>query len=151
MLTALSHPIRAGYLTQSLGLVTGEASRGAFLSSFTFIVTPLLAVLLGGARLKRRVWAAVLAAMVGVALLEDSGAPASVGDMWSLASAMLFAMQIWRAECWSKRLGVKLALPILSMTGEVGQGDGQTNSRLQVQMQSTAQVDSQCHLPPQCS
>eukprot|EP00887_Chlorella_sp_A99_P008087 scaffold12.g8087.t1 len=106
----------AGYLTQSLGLITGEASRGAFLSGMTVVVTPIIAAVLGDARLKRTAWAAVAASMVGIGLLEDSGAPAAIGDLWSFASAVLFGMQIWRAEVWSKRLGGKQAMPILSVT-----------------------------------
>lgn len=141
---------RAGYLSQSIGLLTGEASRGAFLSGMTggaagspvtlgfsnanlgmsaasqprvlllvptVVATPVLAALLGGARIKRSIWVAVGASICGIALLEDSGAPATIGDLWSLLSAILFGMQIWRAEVWSKRLSSKQALPILSVTG----------------------------------
>lgn len=105
-----------GYLTQSIGMLTADASRGAFLSGFTVVVPPLMAGLFGTTRLKRTTWAAVVAALVGISLLEDSGAPASWGDFWSFASAVLFGVQIYRAEVWSKLLGAKAAMPMLSMS-----------------------------------
>ena len=84
----------AGYLTQSIGMLTADASRGAFLSGFTVVVVPLMAGLCGTAKLKRSTWAAVLACLVGISLLEDSGAPASWGDFWSFLSAVLFGAQV---------------------------------------------------------
>lgn len=84
----------AGYLTQSIGMLTADASRGAFLSGFTVVVPPLIAGLSGTTKLKRTTWAAVVAALVGISLLEDSGAPASWGDFWSFASAVLFGVQV---------------------------------------------------------
>lgn len=139
----------AGYLTQSIGMLTADASRGAFLSGFTVVVVPLMAGLFGTAKLKRTTWVAVGAALVstpgaarrnkchgaawgtpvvspavlharqpracllplrrtlpllttphwrclqvGISLLEDSGAPASWGDFWSFASAVLFGAQV---------------------------------------------------------
>lgn len=93
----------AGYLTQSIGMLTADASRGAFLSGFTVVVVPLMAGLCGTAKLKRTTWAAVGAALAGISLLEDSGAPASWGDFWSFASAVLFGAQVgwaaWAAAC----------------------------------------------------
>jgi len=75
-------------------MLTADASRGAFLSGFTVVVVPLMAGLFGTAKLKRSTWAAVGAALVGISLLEDSGAPASWGDFWSFASAVLFGAQV---------------------------------------------------------
>lgn len=105
-----------GYLTQSIGMLTADASRGAFLSGFTVVVVPLMAGLFGTAKLKRTTWGAVLGALVGISLLEDSGAPASWGDFWSFMSAVLFGAQIYRAEYWSKQLSAKAAIPMLSVS-----------------------------------
>ena len=104
-----------GYLTQSIAMVTGDASRGAFLSGFTVVVVPLLAGTFGKARLKKTTWISVMAALIGMSLLEESGAPASWGDFWSFASAVLFALQIFRTEYWSKVFGAKAALPLMSV------------------------------------
>ena len=104
-----------GYLTQSVGMVTADASRGAFLSAFTVVVVPVLAGLLGTASLKRMTWVSVGAALLGVMLLEDSGAPPSWGDFWNFASAVLFGVQIYRTEYWSKQCGSKHALPMMAV------------------------------------
>lgn len=89
-----------GYLTQSIGMLTADASRGAFLSGFTVVVVPLMAGMFGTAKLKRSTWGAVLAALVGISLLEDSGAPASWGDFWSFMSAVLFGAQVTPPAVW---------------------------------------------------
>lgn len=104
-----------GYLTQSVGMVTAEASRGAFLSAFTVVVVPVLAGIFGTTRLKRMTWVSVATALLGVMLLEDSGGPPSWGDFWSFASAVLFGIQIYRTEYWSKQCGTKNALPMMSV------------------------------------
>ncbi len=106
-----------GYLTQSVSMVTAEASRGAFLSGFTVVVVPLLASLCGPERrpVRRSTWASVAASLVGIALLEDSGAPPAWGDFWSLASAVLFGVQIYRTEHWSRVVGRGGALPMMSV------------------------------------
>lgn len=93
-------PPSAGYLTQSIGMLTADASRGAFLSGFTVVVVPLMAGLCGTAKLKRSTWGAVVACLVGISLLEDSGAPASWGDFWSFISAVLFGAQVLAAGAW---------------------------------------------------
>jgi drug/metabolite transporter (DMT)-like permease len=104
-----------GYLTQSVGMVTADASRGAFLSAFTVVVVPVLAGIFGTATLKRMTWVSVGAALLGVMLLEDSGAPPSWGDFWNFASAVLFGVQIYRTEYWSKQCGSKHAVPMMAV------------------------------------
>lgn len=104
-----------GYLTQSVGMVTADASRGAFLSAFTVVVVPMLGGMLGSVKLKRVTWISVVSALLGVMLLEDSGAPPSWGDFWSFASAVLFGVQIFRTEHWSRLCGTKDALPMMSI------------------------------------
>lgn len=44
------------YLTQSVGMVTADASRGAFLGGVTVVVVPLLAGMFGTAKIKRVTW-----------------------------------------------------------------------------------------------
>jgi drug/metabolite transporter (DMT)-like permease len=104
-----------GYLTQSIAMVEGDASRGAFLSGFTVVVVPLLAGMMGTAKLKRSTWISVGAALVGMSMLEESGPPASWGDFLSFISAIFFGLQIYRTEYWSKVCGAKTALPMMSI------------------------------------
>ena len=56
------------------------------------IVVPLLAGL-SGRGIKALTWASAIVALVGVGLLEQGGAPPSVGDVWSLLSAIFFGIQ----------------------------------------------------------
>jgi len=104
-----------GYLTQSVSMMTTDAARGAFLSAFTVVVVPLLAGLFGQSKIKKMTWFAVGIALLGVMLLEDSGAPPSWGDFWSFASAVLFGLQIFRTEHWSKLYGNKSIFPMMSI------------------------------------
>lgn len=93
----------AGYLTQALGLMTTDASRASFISTFTVLAVPFLASSrLGDSRpVKWTVWLSALAALAGVGLLENGGgSPPGVGDLWSLASAIFFGVQIFRTEKW---------------------------------------------------
>lgn len=105
-----------GYLTQSVSLLTTDASRGAFLSAFTVVVVPLLEGAFGSNKIKRAHWIAAVMSLVGVMLIEDSGTPASWGDFWSFASAVLFGVQIFRTEHWSKRLGSNAFMPMISIS-----------------------------------
>lgn len=104
-----------GYLTQSVSMMTTDAARGAFLSAFTVVVVPLLAGAFGAAKVKSMTWVAVICALVGVMLLEDSGSPPNIGDFWSFASAVLFGVQIFRTEHWSKLYGQKSIFPMMSI------------------------------------
>ncbi len=40
-------------------------------------------------------WLSALGAIVGVSLLEQSGAAPGIGDVWSLLSAIFFGVQVW--------------------------------------------------------
>ena len=82
-----------GYITQSAGLLTTDASRASFLSTFTVLVVPLLAGL-SGRGVSAVTWASCVAALVGVGLLEQGGAPPGVGDVWSMLSAIAFGLQV---------------------------------------------------------
>lgn len=52
-----------------------------------------------GRPVKWTVWVSALVALAGVSLLEEGGgSPPGVGDLWSLASAIFFGIQIFRTE-----------------------------------------------------
>ena len=104
----------AGYLAQSQGLITTDASRASFLSTFTVIVVPLLAGL-NGRGVKPMTWVAAMTALAGVFLLEQSGAPPCAGDVWSIISAIAFGVQIFRTEHWTRVLGHHQGLMLMSV------------------------------------
>lgn len=104
----------AGYLAQSQGLASTDASRASFLSTFTVLVVPFLAGL-SGSRVRPVTWAAAALSLVGVGLLEQSGRPPSVGDIWSFVSAVAFGIQVekgglggWGGVEEEERAGVRM-------------------------------------------
>lgn len=108
-----------GYLTQAAGLMTIEASRASFISAFTVLAVPFLASSRfgDGREIKWSVWLSALGAMTGVALLEQGGgSPLGVGDVWSLASAILFGIQIYRTEKLSREIPTESVLPLMSIS-----------------------------------
>eukprot|EP00884_Botryococcus_braunii_P011531 jgi/Botrbrau1/20379/Bobra.0006s0041.2 len=92
-----------GYIFQAQGLITTDASRASFLSTFTVLIVPFLAAFTGE-KLTPVTWASAFTAIVGVYFLENGGSPPGVGDIWSILSAVAFAVQIWRTEAVSKHL-----------------------------------------------
>lgn len=103
-----------GYLFQSAGLAATDASRASFLSTFTVIVVPLLAGLTGNG-VKPLIWATSVVALVGVGLLEDSGAAFCIGDVWSFLSAVFFGVQLFRTEGLARALPSNSTLPLMSI------------------------------------
>lgn len=104
----------AGYLAQSEGLLTTDASRASFLSTFTVLVVPFLAGVTGRG-VRPLTWAAAVTALVGVSLLEQGGAAPCAGDAWSILSAVAFGVQIFRTEHYSRVLGRRQTIPLMSV------------------------------------
>lgn len=108
-----------GYLTQAIGLSTTDASRASFLSTFTVLAVPLLAGsrLGDGRKISKWVWGSSVMALVGVSLLEQGGgSPAGIGDIWSIASAVFFGIQIYRTERLSRTLPPKSTFKLMSIS-----------------------------------
>ncbi|GBF87729.1 hypothetical protein Rsub_00440 [Raphidocelis subcapitata] len=107
----------AGYVTQALALANTAASRASLLSTFTVLAVPIIAGL-SGQRIRPVVWAAAAAALAGTAMLEGSGGdvPPNAGDLWAVASAVLFAAQICSAERQISRLPKRSELPLMAVS-----------------------------------
>lgn len=105
-----------GYLTQGIGLLTTDASRVSFLSALTVILVPVI-VGLSGRGVSNVAWASAAAAMFGVGLLSGTGMGGSLsfGDLMSLISAGVFAMQIVRTEHYSRILPANCRLSLLGV------------------------------------
>lgn len=93
----------AGYLLQAMGLLSTDASRASFLSTFTVLVVPFLSGM-KGERVSPVTLACAAAAVVGVGLLEQTGAEPGIGDVWSFLSAVAFGVQVFRTEHWARLL-----------------------------------------------
>ncbi|KAJ7975229.1 Drug/metabolite transporter [Quillaja saponaria] len=104
--------ISLGYLSEALGLLTSDAGRASFISLFTVIAVPLLDGMLG-AIIPSRTWFGVLMSAIGVAMLECSGSPPSVGDLLNFLSAIFFGIHMLRTEHISRSTKKENFLPLL--------------------------------------
>ncbi|XP_024375946.1 uncharacterized protein [Physcomitrium patens] len=103
-----------GFLAQALGLMTTDAGRASFFTTFTVLTVPFIAGLMGK-KIPLLTWLAAVAALFGVGLLETTGAPPSIGDAWSLLSAVVFGIHIIRTEFHSRNHSTSAALPLISL------------------------------------
>lgn len=95
--------VGAAYLMQGIGLLTTDAGHASFISAFTVIVVPLLDGLFG-TRISKITWFGATMALIGIGLLEYSGSSITVGDFWSLLSAILFGIHMLRTEHFSRAI-----------------------------------------------
>lgn len=86
----------AGFATQTLGLQYTSASRSAFITGLSVILTPLLGALWLKQRLGARAYLACAVALVGLGLLTltDIGGGINRGDLWTLGTAIAYAIYI---------------------------------------------------------
>lgn len=87
----------AGFATQTIGLHYTTVNRSAFITAMNVIFVPILAALVGH-RVRPLVWFAALTALTGCALLCGDSAGPNIGDLWSLGTAIVFGLYIFRLE-----------------------------------------------------
>ncbi|XP_057961940.1 uncharacterized protein LOC131153566 isoform X2 [Malania oleifera] len=104
--------VSLGYLMQALGLLTSDAGRASFISALTVIVVPFLDGLLG-ATVSSRTWLGAFMSILGVAMLESSGSPPSVGDLLNFFSAVFFGVHMLRTEHISRSTNKENFLPLI--------------------------------------
>lgn len=99
-----------GYATQAVGLEHTSASRSAFITALNVVLVPLLLSLAG--RRVGGVWLSALLALLGVAFLsyDPRQPPLNAGDLWTLLTALAYALYIVRLEVHAK------AVPSLPLT-----------------------------------
>ncbi|CAI5490840.1 unnamed protein product [Closterium sp. Naga37s-1] len=106
----------AGYVAQAVGLQTTEAGRAAFIGTFTVIEVPLIAGLVFGAKIPYITWVSAAAAVAGVALLETGASDSSLlGEIWTIASALLFGIHMLRSEHHTRHVEPTDAIPLISL------------------------------------
>lgn len=90
----------AGFATQTLGLSVTTASKAAFITGLSVILTPMVAAVWLGLRAPARAWAAAAVALAGLGLMtlaNGSGAATAgvnVGDLYVLGTALAYAVFI---------------------------------------------------------
>jgi drug/metabolite transporter (DMT)-like permease len=82
-----------GYVTQTVGLRYTSASNSAFITALYVVFVPLFL-----RRFSVQLWTALSLALVGLALLIRPSAEMSVGDFYTLACAVAFALHIIALE-----------------------------------------------------
>jgi drug/metabolite transporter (DMT)-like permease len=87
----------AGFATQTIGLRYTTVNRSAFITAMNVIFVPILAAIFGH-RVRPIVWAAAITALIGCGLLCGDGHGPNIGDLWSLGTAITWAMYIFRLE-----------------------------------------------------
>lgn len=99
-----------GYASQAIGLMHTSASRSAFITALNVVLVPLILGLVG--RRLGGVWLAALLAFLGVGFLsyDPRQPPLNVGDLWTLLTALTYALYIVRLEVHAK------AFPSLPLT-----------------------------------
>ncbi|KAL8474696.1 hypothetical protein ACS0TY_031224 [Phlomoides rotata] len=104
--------VSLGYLSEALGLVTSDAGRASFISLFTVIVVPVLESMLGEI-VPARTWYGILMSVVGICMLECSGSPPNIGDLFNFLSAIFFGIHTLRTEHISRTTRKEHLLPLL--------------------------------------
>lgn len=83
------------FATQTLGLVSTTASKAAFITGLSVILTPLISALWFRHSVPVRAYGAALVALIGLALMSFTGAEGvTAGDLWVLACAVFYALYI---------------------------------------------------------
>ena len=87
--------LTAGFVTQTIGLQTTEASKTAFITGLSVVLVPLFAAVRLRRPPARSTVASVILATVGLGLLTlDRSLRFTPGDLWVLACAAAFALHI---------------------------------------------------------
>lgn len=85
----------AGFATQTLGLVSTTASKAAFITGLSVILTPLFSALWFRHSVPARAYLAALVALLGLGLMGFTGAQGvTTGDLWVLGTAVFYAFYI---------------------------------------------------------
>lgn len=92
------------YACQTIGLLTTTPARSAFLTAMNVALVPLWAAWLLGSRPHRGAIVGLALTLVGVYLLTSPEAGSwKVGDSWTLACAVLFALHVALLSRWAGR------------------------------------------------
>lgn len=84
-----------GYATQSVGMLTTTASKAAFITGLSVILTPIVGAIWLRHRVPLRAWLAAVLALTGLGLMTLNPHEGLVmGDFWVLGTALAYALYI---------------------------------------------------------
>nr|BAL58421.1 permease, DMT superfamily [Candidatus Acetothermum autotrophicum] len=85
----------AGYATQTVGMLTTTASKAAFITGLSVILTPIVGAIWLRHRVPMRAWLAAILALIGLGLMTLNPTEGLViGDFWVLGTALAYALYI---------------------------------------------------------
>ncbi|MFA5078605.1 MAG: DMT family transporter [Dehalococcoidia bacterium] len=98
---ALGIVLGLGYITQTYGLLYASAAVSGFITGMFVVLTPVMAWVILRHKTDGKTWLLVGLATVGVALLSLNGWALGIGELLTLACAVLFAIHIVGLGEWS--------------------------------------------------
>ncbi len=98
---ALGIVLGLGYIAQTYGLLYASAAVSGFITGMFVVLTPVMALILLRHKTDRNTWLVVALATVGVAVLSLNGWAVGIGELLTLACAILFAIHIVGLGEWS--------------------------------------------------
>ena len=90
-----------GYIAQTYGLLYASAAVSGFITGMFVVLTPVMAWILLRHKTDRNTWLLVTLATLGVAVLSLNGWAVGIGELLTLACAVLFAVHIVGLGEWS--------------------------------------------------
>ena len=90
-----------GYIAQTLGLERTGAAITGFITGVYVVLTPLIASFVLKEKITKFTWLCIAVATFGLGLLSIRGFSVGIGEMFVLASAVLFAAHIIALSKWS--------------------------------------------------
>ena len=90
-----------GYIAQTLGLERTGAAITGFITGLYVVLTPLIASFVLKEKITKFTWLCITVATFGLGLLSIRGFSVGIGEMFVLASAVLFAAHIIALSKWS--------------------------------------------------
>ena len=90
-----------GYIAQTLGLERTGAAITGFITGLYVVLTPLIASFVLKEKINKFTWLCIAVATFGLGLLSIRGFSVGIGEMFVLASAVLFAAHIIALSKWS--------------------------------------------------
>jgi drug/metabolite transporter (DMT)-like permease len=109
----------AGFVLQTAGLQRTTVSSTGFITGLYVLFTPIFAYALFRIRSGRAVWAGVVLAVAGLALLSGVGVGSPLGDALVLAASAIYSLQIALLERYA-RLYDPIAFTFVEMLAAFG-------------------------------
>ena len=104
-----------GYIAQTLGLERTGAAITGFVTGLYVVLTPLIASIVLKEKITKFTWFCIAVATFGLGLLSIRGFSVGIGEMFVLASAVLFAAHIIALSKWSSGRDV-YAMTVIQLT-----------------------------------